>query len=288
MGATKTTSPSGVGVIVTTYRQPDSLCLVLRALTRQTVLPDEVLVVDDGSDEATLLALKQLRTRCELPFKLLHVWQPDQGFRLSRNLNNGIFHASSQSLAFLDQDTLPHAAWLQHYMSKLRPGRVCLGRVLRLTRDQAAKLTVESVMQGTFEQWHDPAELQRLQKLQQRNLFYAWVRRLGMAIRNRPSLGSGNVAAWRPDLFRINGYDEEYVGWGQQDDDLGRRLYKSGVQPVPLIDKALVSHIYHPYRHAEWKQGANVERYRRRIVSCHCRAGLDSHPHKDVQVTEIR
>jgi GT2 family glycosyltransferase len=100
----------------------------------------------------------------------------------------------------------------------------------------------------------------------------------------RPSLSSGNACAWKADLVRVNGFDEAYEGWGQEDDDLGRRLYMAGVRPVPLLTEALATHLHHDPRHGDWGEGANLARYRVRPASHRCERGLSDHPHPDVSV----
>ena len=42
-----------VSVIITTYNRPDALLLVLQSIKRQTKLPEEVIIADDGSNENT-------------------------------------------------------------------------------------------------------------------------------------------------------------------------------------------------------------------------------------------
>ncbi|MEI6807616.1 MAG: glycosyltransferase [bacterium] len=272
-------------VIVSTYDAPESLCMVLIALRRQTVLPAEVLVADDGSPASTRDALSRISR--ELPFKLVHVHQPHAEFRLARSRNNAIFRATGQFIMFLDQDTLPHQTWLEQYLLHLQPGRVCTGYVLRLTEQDGARLNSAAVESGTFEQWHSPQDYSRLDSLQRKYRFYAACRRLGFGIKGRPAIAFGNAATSREDLIKVNGFDEEYIGWGQEDDDLGWRLYFAGVRPVPLVNRALVSHIHHPPRHGTWQNGHNIERYRKPRTSAQCTAGLSAHPHQDVTVTVL-
>lgn len=273
-------------VIITAYRQPAALRLALLALARQTVLPDEVLIADDGSPPDLLEAVRALAPR--LPFPLIHVWQPDQDFRAARSRNNAIHRARGGILLFLDQDTLPHGAWIEAHLRRLLPRQVALGLTLPLSAEQTAELGESQVSCGRFEDLHAPAAYRQLRRLQRKYAFYVLARRLGLGIKTRPALRSSNLAAWREDLLRVNGFDEEYVGWGQEDDDLGRRLYADGVQPLALVDSALTSHLHHPPRHADWKSGANIARYRRPLPSPRCAQGLDSHPHPDVRVTSIR
>ena len=275
-----------VSVIVTTYRSPRSLTFVLLALARQTLLPAEVLVADDGSPADTRDALADL---CRaLPFPVVHVWQPDEGFRAARSRNNAIHLAGSMRLAFLDQDTLPHCRWLATHMACLRPGVMCLGHVCDLPEDVVARLSPELVAAGEFETVLTPLDARELNRLQRKATCYAWLRALGMGVKAKPKLRASNMAIGRAELLAVNGFDEAYVGWGQEDDDLGRRLYMAGLRPCMLIDRALVSHIPHALRRpVDWRSGANVQRYRMALRDARCTAGLDQHPHADVQVTRF-
>jgi len=273
---------SDTSVIVSAHNAPGQLRLVLLALARQTVLPAEVLIADDGSPESMPNTLQTVAPT--LPFRLVYVRQPHDGFRLARSRNNAIHHARGEFIVFLDQDTLPHATWLDRHLATLMPGRVCTGHVLRLSEQASARLTGETVSSGEFEAWHDPVERRHLDGLQRKYAFYVVMRRLGLGIKGRPAIAFGNAAACRADLLKVNGFDEEYIGWGQEDDDLGWRLYFAGVRPVALVNRALVSHIYHPPRHGNWKTGANIERYRRTRASAVCARGLSEHPHPDVTV----
>ncbi|NQT93716.1 MAG: glycosyltransferase [Lentisphaerae bacterium] len=275
-------------VVVTTYNAPDTLALVLLALSRQEVLPAEVIVADDGSDERTARRLEDTASEC--PFRLVHVHQPDKGFRAARSRNNAIHVAREDVMAFLDQDTLPHRDWLKVHLEGLAPGQVCLGHVLDLADGAVADATrADAVVKGTFERLHDGAEFAELAALQRKYAMYAGLRRWGVGIAAKPKLRSCNFSAFREDLARVNGFDEEYVGWGQEDDDLGRRLYRAGIRPVVLVASARVTHLPHPLRHpGKWKEGANVSRFSPRNAVARCAAGLDAHPHVDVRFTELK
>ncbi|MBL7114281.1 MAG: glycosyltransferase [Kiritimatiellae bacterium] len=278
---------SDMSVIVSAFEGFNTLPLVLLGLARQTVLPAEVLIADDGSNPSLAAAVREISDL--LPFSVTHVWQPNEGFRASRSRNNAIHLASCNLLAFLDQDTIPHHNWLEMHLKYVAPGRVCLARIFPLTEDETRSFTQDTVRSGVFEQWQAPQHWDKLRGQQRKYCFYALLRRLRLPFKpTRPSLSSGNISACRDDLLAVNGFDENYVGWGQEDDDLGRRLYMNGVRPIPILTRAFTTHAWHPSRHAEWHKGANLERYRKRVVSCRCVQGLDAHPHSDVVVTQIK
>lgn len=276
-----------VNVIVSAFEGRGTLPLVLLGLARQTVLPAEVWVADDGSQPPLSEAIAPIIE--SLPFGVTHVWQPNEGFRASRSRNNAIHAAGADILGFLDQDTVPHRNWLETHLRHVGPRRVCLARIFPLTEEESRQLSADTVLSGAFETWQAPRHWCKLRGQQRKYRLYALMRCLRLPFKpTRPSLSSGNISAWREDLVAVNGFDEDYVGWGQEDDDLGRRLYMNGVRPVPILTTAFTTHVWHPSRHAEWHKGANLERYRSRRMACRCERGLASHPHADIRITRLQ
>src|SRR4051812_46269339 len=93
-----------LGVVVNTFNQPDYLVRVLESLRRQSLLPAEVFVADDGSGPETRQAFDAWA--CRQPFRCEHVWQEKVGFRRSRILNRTVAHARSEYIVFLDGDSV--------------------------------------------------------------------------------------------------------------------------------------------------------------------------------------
>ena len=55
-----------------------------------------------------------------------------------------------------------------------------------------------------------------------------------------------NLAIWRADLIRVNGYNEDFVGWGREDSELAVRLTNSGVRRLDVRGWAVCYHLWHP------------------------------------------
>jgi hypothetical protein len=56
-----------------------------------------------------------------------------------------------------------------------------------------------------------------------------------------------NWSVWRRDIVAINGFDEEYEGWGiGEDSDAATRLYNSGLIRKFVYGRAIVFHLNHP------------------------------------------
>src|SRR5687767_10189138 len=103
-----------VSTIVTTYNWPEALSLVLAGLARQSVLPDEVIVADDGSGERTRRTL--LDAARSFPTSLRHYWQDDTGFRAARARNGAIAAARGDYILFLDGDMVPHRHFVADHL----------------------------------------------------------------------------------------------------------------------------------------------------------------------------
>ncbi len=97
---------SSISVIIPTYnRKP----LVIRALTsvfNQTLLPEEVIVVDDGSTDGT-----QQEVSRHFP-QVIYLYQTNKGVSAARN--RGIVTARGEWIAFLDSDD----EWLPQKLEK--------------------------------------------------------------------------------------------------------------------------------------------------------------------------
>ena len=62
-----------------------------------------------------------------------------------------------------------------------------------------------------------------------------------------------NTSFWRKDFISVNGYNNEFKGWGREDSDLMIRLHNLGVKGKRVKFSAIVYHLDHDhhrcYRH---------------------------------------
>ena len=96
-----------VGVVIPTRNRAEMLRVTLEALTGQSRAADEVIVVDNGSTDNT----KQVVERFERRLPLHYLYEPTPGAGEARNC--GIRHATSEILAFTDDDCIPDREWLR-------------------------------------------------------------------------------------------------------------------------------------------------------------------------------
>lgn len=241
-----------IGVVVTTYRRPDALELVLEGYARQQRRPDEVLVADDGSDEATARAVAGVAASTGLP--LVHVWHSDRGFQKTEILNRAIRASESDYLIFTDGDCVPRSDFVSTHERLARPGRFLSGGYVRLEDEATRALTREDVRTGrAFEpRWitgrGTTLGRHRLRLLRGRTA----PRILDAVTTTLPTWNGMNSSTWREDLERVNGFDLDFV-YGGLDRELGGRLENAGMKGVQVRHRAVVLHLHHerPYKDPE-------------------------------------
>lgn len=78
------------------------------------------------------------------------------------------------------------------------------------------------------------------------------------------------------DLERVNGFDEEFIGWGFEDSDLAVRLINSGIKRKSGNFLVTVFHLYHPEKKSK-QEGSGWLKLMERIKNKQeiCQSGLD-------------
>lgn len=261
-----------VALVVNTFQKPRHLSLVLESIAAQADVAGrfEVIVTDDGSTDDTPRLVHAFASRVDFPVRFTS--QPHDGFRLARNRNAGVRLATSDYLLFLDGDCVLPRDHVSAYLARRRPGQAILGYCARLPEATSAALEPGRLAAIDLAALAPIAE----RKLLARRFRKAWWHTV---IRHptKPRLAGGNCGIWRADFARVNGCDERFVGWGQEDDDLGLRLRAVGVRLESILDRTWSLHVWHPIDASatpRWRDGANVPYFLRRGRLTACRHGL--------------
>jgi glycosyltransferase involved in cell wall biosynthesis len=264
-------------ILVTTFRRPRHLELVLESIAGQQGVPRdfEVVVSDDGSDDGTAELVAAFANRADFPVRF--TTQPHAGFRLARVRNNAARLAHGRYLLFLDGDCVLPSHHLAAHRHRRRPGLALLGYCARLSEAVSRPLLEHGLTQGNRGRGNlaglvTPDEARLLAHRHRRARWHGLVRHP-----TKPRLAGGDFGAWRADFERINGFDERFEGWGQEDDDLGLRLRAAGVQLASILDATCSLHVWHPTDPTatrRWRDGVNVGYFQRRGRLTVCRQGL--------------
>ena len=226
-----------LALVVNTFNQPDYLLRLLHALSKQTQLPQEVVLADDGSDDPTRAAFEGWAAKQSFPCR--RVWQEHAGFRRARILNLAIARATSAYLVFQDGDTIPHPAFVADHLRLARPGTFVQGHRALIEQAGAAFFGL-----GDFAADRRRALLRR--QLRGLKHAYRWpwpARRYRADLRG---IRGCNLAIWRDDLLKVNGYNEAFTGWGREDSELAVRLMNTGARRLDVRGWAICYHLWHP------------------------------------------
>lgn len=238
-------------LIISTYNRPDALHLCLESVSRQTVLPDEVIIGDDGSKEDTRMVIEKFQRN--FPTPLIHVWQEDNGFQLAKARNKCIAKAKNEYIIQVDGDLILHERFVADHIAFARRGCYVKGGRVNLNERLTHKLC--TTLQYIRPHFFTPGLLRRINSIHCLPL----ARYLAPRKKSAPGLGC-NMGFWRDDAIRINGYDEFYVGWGGEDYDFAVRLARLGNKKLALKFAAIVFHLWHNDLYMDNKE-KNFEHY---------------------------
>lgn len=259
-----------ISVIISTYNRPDALTAVVEACFRQDDASYEIIIADDGSTHNTRACVQALQARSPVPLR--HVWQEDIGFRLARVRNLGIQDARGQYLIFLDGDCVPQPDFVSQHRKLAQQGHMVSGSRILLSEQLTARVLAGQVDVNRLT-LADKVRLRaggHLNKILQ--LLARWPD-IGRARRHFSwrRIKGCNLAMWRTDLDRINGFDESFHGWGYEDSDIVVRLFNAGVMRKDGAFATEVLHLWHPESTRD-QAGSNRELVVRRIADKTIRA----------------
>jgi glycosyltransferase involved in cell wall biosynthesis len=224
-----------ITLILSTYDYPVALGKILESLSKQTLPPLQIIIADDGSDKPTRLLVQESIRRLKLPIH--HCWQEHQGFRKAVILNRAIAEAHGDYIVFLDGDCVPDIDFIADHASLAERGYWVQGRRAFVkescvenfipTKKRVWNLALTGNLTGLTKAIRLPTPIVQ-QGFQQRGI-----------------LGC-NLGIWREDLLAVNGFDENFVGWGREDADLANRLYHLGRPRKFVYGRAILYHLNHP------------------------------------------
>jgi glycosyltransferase involved in cell wall biosynthesis len=231
----KTMKPSS-SLIISTYNWPEALDLVLQSVVLQKVHPNEVLIADDGSGEETKMLIASYQSKFPVP--LIHVWIPDDGFRKTKVLNMAYAKAKYSYFVQVDGDCILHPNFISDHLNFAKQGTYVQGSRLYMSAEKSSEIMATK---NTKIAWWSGDMINAESGI--RNVF---LRKIA-GIKEAPmrKVRGCNMAFWKDDFIKINGYNEAMTGWGSEDWELAQRLRNLGLKARKLKFGAVQFHIYH-------------------------------------------
>ncbi len=226
-----------ISVIVTTYNWPEALTRVIQALNVQSRAPEEILIADDGSADETRLCIERLQQQIRIP--LMHVWQPDRGFRAGHIRNQAVRNCTGDYIIFMDGDCIPDKYFIEDHCRLAEHGCFFQGKRVLVDRHLAATFSHHALEQSKLRLLLSPHLGNRHHLFRMKWLPAARTTKLS-------GIRSCNMALFKKDLYAVNGFNEAFQGWGREDSELAVRLYKYGLKRKEHPFAAVCFHLWHP------------------------------------------
>jgi glycosyltransferase involved in cell wall biosynthesis len=223
-------------LIITTYNRPEALELVLLSVERQTVLPEEVIIADDGSDNRTQAIINNFQSNKIL--NIQHSWQEDKGFRAAKSRNKAISISTQEYIVLIDGDMVLHTHFIEDHLKHVQKGFLIQGKRSLLTKKRTSSAIKN---QTTLFSFFDNG----LQN-HKNSLYSNFLSRLFASKKTHlKGIKTCNMSFFRSDCIAVNGFNENFEGWGREDSEFVVRLLNSGIHRKNLRFNAIQFHLWH-------------------------------------------
>jgi GT2 family glycosyltransferase len=204
------TSDVLVSVVISTYNRCTALPATLAALGRQTIPPEhyEILVVDDGSTDATMEVLSKTSLDCNF-----RVFRQPENLGVSAGRNVAIREARGRHLVFMSDDLIVPEDFLAVHLDTLRqfPGWWVIGGMRQL--DTATETAFGRYLDGLEKSFEEARKVNKIGP--------------GLWELNCPT--ARNLSLPRADLDRTGLFDEQFRT-SCEDQDLAHRARDLGIR----------------------------------------------------------
>jgi len=226
-----------VSLIITTYNWKEALELSLLSGLNQKEKPIEIVVADDGSWSDTGDIITEIAAQA--PFPVIHSWQENKGFRLSASRNKAIAKTSGDYIVLIDGDIIMEEHFIIDHISSARPGCFVQGTRVLLRENLSKEVLARKKM---------PETLCKKNVENRKNCLRSPLLSRLFSFTNHGMNGvrTCNFAFWRRDALAVNGFNEDFIGWGREDSEFTARLLNYGLMRRSVKFKALAYHLYHP------------------------------------------
>lgn len=230
---TKRNKRMKVSLVISTYNWPEALELCLMSALNQTRMPDEIVIADDGSRDDTRQLVASYKNRFKVP--VLHIWHEDLGFRLAMIRNRALRAVTGDYVIQVDGDVILDSHFVADHIDVAERGcfirgtRCCITEEVskQLLQEKRASLKIYSKgLKSRFNATRLPLAFSRKK-------------------REATKVKGCNMAFWKEDLVKVNGYNNQLQGWGHEDEELCCRLINLGLQKKIVKMHAVVYHLHH-------------------------------------------
>ena len=230
-------------LIITTFNWKEALELSVLSAFKQTTLPCEIIVADDGSDDDTRQMVDKLKKNSPVP--VVHSTQRNKGFRLARSRNKALAISKGDYIILIDGDIVVEKHFIEDHVLAARENcfiqgsRVLLNAQATATAFERKKLR-PCLTDPNLKNRKNCLRCSLLSKLCSRPVKYL------------TGVKTCNFAFWRKHAELVNGFNEDFIGWGREDSEFTARMLHNGIYRRNLKFKAVVFHLFHQINSREY------------------------------------
>lgn len=228
---------NNTALVMCTYNWPEALELIFKSILKQTVLPGEIVIADDGSTESTKKLIEKYQSLFSVPLR--HVWHPDTGYTKTIIMNKAIGTIEKDYIIQIDGDVILHPNFIEDHLSFCKPG--CWVRGSRVFLEAKISKVIQKSGRIKFNLFSGGIEKNRFNTLHfplLRDIFFS------KSVLDSDARGC-NMAYWKADFVKVNGYNQDITGYGAEDSELASRLTNNGIKKRKIKLGAVQYHIYH-------------------------------------------
>lgn len=227
-----------ISLIISTYNWPEALQLCLKSIMRQSVMPDDIIIADDGSTESTKEIIDRFTKISKR--KIKHIWHDDLGFKLAEIRNKAIAEAKGDYIIQIDGDVILHQDFIKDHKSFAKVNSFVKARRLMIGKTKSESLLNNKSTSVSF--------LSPDVQLREHGIRIPFFNKIFTSKEEKSADGvmGSNMAFWRKDFVDVNGYNNALKGWGAEDKELAQRFVNLGLVKRKIKYGAIQYHIYHP------------------------------------------
>ena len=228
-------------LIICTYNWPEALSLVLDSVITQTVMPEEIIIADDGSEKSTLRVIELFRK--QLPVPVIHSWQEDFGCRIPHSRNRAIAKSNSEYIVDIAGDTILHPDFIKDHKKYAQRGVYIQG-----SRVLLQKFFTNIIFENSI--FNHPRFFSNHAKNKINMVRIPFLTYLASYLKsnNIKRVRGCNFSIYREDVIKVNGFNEDITSWGREDSEFVQRLINYGLFKKHLKFSGIQFHIFHNER----------------------------------------
>lgn len=240
-------------IIISVYKDTDSLDLILESLSEQTILPDEVIISEDGNSDKMAEYLLIAKMKYE-KLDILHLFQEDISWRKNVALNRAVLSSKHEYLIFIDGDCIPYDNFIEWHLKLAEKNSVLCGRRSEPGENISNKIRNRVILVKNYRKNYlklfSEYKKDKDAKHYDAGIFINPNSFFGKILKRKRDKKSHivgcNFSCFKSDLEKINGFDEDFnMPTTGEDTDIERRMRLCNIEMKSCRNAAIIVHLYH-------------------------------------------